>query len=163
MNQKAAATPATIATVPTSEWVNVRCPSKNASAPPNRVIQSTSAIKPETSSIGVAARVILFRPARPRAKEVSACVTGSMMYQFASVILASAFGDVVESHRLWGLFLPVRSKIHRLKSALLTSPREILQRIGYCEGERVGHNPKLDWQTSGRLPVHLDLHLGRAV
>jgi len=43
-----------------------------------RETQSTSAAKPETSRIGVAMRVTLFSPARPRVIEVSAWVNGSM-------------------------------------------------------------------------------------
>jgi len=43
------------------------------------------------------------------------------------------------------------------------TPREILQRIGYGEGEGVRHNPELDRETPGRLSVHLNLDLGRAV
>jgi hypothetical protein len=39
-----------------------------------------SATSPETTSIGVAARVALFSPARPRAMDASACVTGSICF-----------------------------------------------------------------------------------
>src|ERR1700674_4833543 len=85
VNQEAAATATMIATVPTSECVDVRWPRKNVSAPPSRVTQSTSAIRPDTSSIGVAARVILFSPARPRAIEVKACVTGSIELRLISL------------------------------------------------------------------------------
>src|ERR1019366_9318419 len=45
---------------------------------------------PETSSMGVAIRVTLFNPARPRAIEVSACVTGSIGSRRASLTWTDA-------------------------------------------------------------------------
>ena len=132
-SQKAAATAATIAAVPTSECVTVRWPRKNAPAPPSRVTQSTSAIRPETSSIGVAARVILFSPARPRAMEVSACVTGSMVCV---------------------------NRLRRIEDGRVTTDRSnavgILHRIGHGEGESVGHDPEFGGETPGGLSIHLN-------
>jgi hypothetical protein len=85
-SHEALAVAAMMTAVPTSECVAVRCQRKKASALPSRVTQSLSAITPDTTSIEIAAGVVLLRPDRPSMSDTSACVMGSIAWDSYSCL-----------------------------------------------------------------------------